>query len=193
MTKGKTVKNFMVPFAEYPCINQNDSLERAVNLLGKLAGEKGYRWLTVLDDEGNISGFLTLRVVLESINSLNSKPGKWLGLLVDASRNRLGGTGLKQIKKAPVKKYMRPLMQVSVLETDDPAQAAEIIINCRISILPVRDKRNKIVGIVRPVDILPFIQYLFSDNLSTPPPGMKELSLWEGLTHSTVRCSPVMA
>ncbi|GBF33533.1 hypothetical protein DCCM_2635 [Desulfocucumis palustris] len=193
MAGGKTVKNFMVSFADYPCINQNESLERAVNILCALAGEKGYRWLTALDDEGNISGFLTLRMVLESISNINSKPGKWLGFLGGACHGPSGGAGLEHIKNAPVKKYMRPLTQISVRETDSPVQAAEIIINCRISILPVRDKRNKIVGIVRPVDILPFINDLFNDAPVNPPPGTKEESFLGRLAWPTPGCSPVTA
>jgi CBS domain-containing protein len=71
--------------------------------------------------------------------------------------------GLQLIKNTPVSKLIKPLIDVSVYENDSPAKAAEIIINRRITILPILNDELKPVGIIRPVDLLPFIKGLFEN------------------------------
>ncbi len=56
--KTKIIRDFMVPFSDYPTIDQNATLEQAVNMMYRMAREKGYRWLVVVDDKGKITGFL---------------------------------------------------------------------------------------------------------------------------------------
>ncbi len=158
-----TVKDYMVPFHDYPSINQNATLEEAVSLMHRMAREKGYRWLVVLDDGGKIKGFLTLRNVFEAISELAPKAGGWLGVFTYNRPGYFYWEGLQLIKDTPVKKLIKPLIDVSVYETDNPVKAAEIIINRRITILPILNAENKMVGIVRQVDLLPFIKGLFEN------------------------------
>lgn len=159
--KKETIKDFMVPFADYPSINQNATLEEAVNLMYRISREKGYHWLVVLDDNGKITGFLTLRNVMETISDLAPKAGGWLGIFAYSRPGYFYWEGVQAIKNTPVKKCIRPLVDVHVRETDYPAQAAEIILNRRITIVPVLNDREEVVGIVRPVDLLPFFKNLF--------------------------------
>lgn len=159
-----TVKDYMVPFHDYPSINQNATLEQAVSVMYRMAREKGYRWLVVLDDGGSIKGFLTLRSVFEAISQLAPKAGGWLGVFTYNRPGYFYWEGLQLIKDTPVAKLIKPLIDVSVYETDSPAKAAEIIINRRITILPIMNTEHKTVGIVRPVDLLPFIKGLFENS-----------------------------
>lgn len=158
-----TVKDYMIPFHDYPSINQNATLEEAVDLMYRMVREKGYRWLVVLDDGGNIKGFLTLRNVFEAISELAPKAGGWLGVFTYNRPGYFYWEGLQLIKDTPIKKLIKPLIDVSVFETDSPTRAAEIIINRRITILPVLNAEIKTVGVVRPVDLLPFIKGLFEN------------------------------
>ena len=158
-----TVKDYMVPFHDYPSINHNATLEEAVDLMYRMVREKGYRWLVVLDDGGNIKGFLTLRNVFEAISELAPKAGGWLGVFTYNRPGYFYWEGLQLIKDTRVKKLIKPLIDVSVFETDSPARAAEIIINRRITILPILNAELKAVGIVRPVDLLPFLKGLFEN------------------------------
>ncbi len=164
----ETVKDFMIPFHDYPKINENATLEEAVNTMYRMTREKGYRWLVVLDKGGSIKGFLTLRNVFEAISELAPKAGGWLGVFTYNRPGFFYWEGMQLIKNTPVKKLIKPLIDVSVYETDSPAKAAEIIINRRITILPIMDNQLSVVGIIRPVDLLPFIVNLF-DN--TPGPA----------------------
>lgn len=153
----------MVPFSDYPSINHKSTLEQAVNLMYQMAGERGYRWLVVLDDNDNIKGFLTLRNVFEAINSLAPKAAGWLGLFNYSRPGFFYWEGVQLIKDTPLDKCIRPLVDVKVMETDHPSKAAEIILNRRITIVPVANEQGQIVGIIRPVDLLPFIQGLFAN------------------------------
>lgn len=155
------VKDYMIPFSDYPGVNQNMTLKEAVNLMDRMAKEKGYRWLVVLDDDNNITGFLTLRNVFEAMSNLAPKAGGWLGIFTYNRPGMFYWEGIQLIKDTPLKKCIRPLVDVFVQETDPPSKAAELILNRRITIVPVMNDQNEVVGIVRPVDILPFIKKLF--------------------------------
>ncbi|KJS16356.1 MAG: hypothetical protein VR69_09185 [Peptococcaceae bacterium BRH_c4b] len=169
----ETVKDFMIPFTYYPSINQNDTLMQAVNLIYLQAKEKGYRWIAVLDDHGNLTGFLTLRIIFEVMGDRASKTGGLIGRLTDYRPGLFSAEGLKVLKNTPVKRCLRPLVDVFVEETDDPLEAAEIIINRRVAIVPVINEQDRVVGIIRPVDLLSFIDKLFDDTGVKPGPGRK--------------------
>lgn len=165
--QGKTdmVRDFMIPLSDYSTIHKNTTLEEAVNLMYTSAREKGFRWVLVLDEGGNITGILTLRAVFEALGTLAPRAGGWLGI----SFNRpelFFWEGLKLIKDTPVTKFVRPVVEAYVMETDPPSRAMEVIMKRRITIVPVLDKSLKVVGIIRPVDLLPFIKMLFETNLS---------------------------
>ena len=157
-----TIKDLMVPFEDYPRINQKATLEQAVNLMYQMTKEKGYRWVVVLDDQENIVGFLTLRNVFEAISNLAPKAGGWMGVFTYNRPGFFYWDGVQLIKETPVKKCIRPLVDISVQESDYPIKAAEIIMNRRITILPVLNQQQQVVGIIRPVDLLPFIKNLFN-------------------------------
>lgn len=160
------IKDLMIPLSDYPTLDHNATLEEAVNKMYRMTREKGYRWVVLLDDDGNIAGFLTLRNVFEALSNLAPKAGGWLGI----SFNRpelFYWEGVQMVKTTPVKKLVRPVVDVFVLESDIPSKAAEIILKRKINILPVMDNKMKVTGIIRPVDLLPFILELFQTNITT--------------------------
>lgn len=155
------IKDYMIPFSDYPSVSQKMTLEEAVNLIHRMVKDKGYRWLLVLDGNNNITGFLTLRSIFEAMSTLAPKAGGWLGIFTYNRPGMFYWEGIRSIRDTPLEKLIKPLVDVHVQETDPPSKAAELILNRRITIVPVMDDRNKIVGIVRPVDLLPFIKKLF--------------------------------
>lgn len=163
--KVDRVSDYMIPLADYSTLNKKATFEEAVNLMNESAKKKGYRWVLVLDDDGKIVGILTLRNVYDELGALASKTGGWMGI----SFNRpdlFFWDGLKLMKDTPVTKYVRPVVDAFVMENDPPARAVEILIKRKITIIPVLDSDLKVVGIVRPVDLLPFIVKLFETNIS---------------------------
>ncbi|MFZ5647726.1 MAG: HPP family protein [Bacillota bacterium] len=161
--KKEILKHYMIPFSEYPSIKQDSTLKEAVKMMFRMSKEKGYRWLVVMDDNNNITGFLTLRNILEAISNLAPKAGGWVGIFTFNRPGFFYWKGVNLIKDTPIKKCIRPLVDVFVHETDHPSKAAELIINRRITIIPVLDVHDKVAGIVRPVDLLPFIDQLFEE------------------------------
>lgn len=161
--KTETISDFMISLSDYPSVNHETTLEQAVEMMYRMSMEKGYRWIIVLDDSGKITGFLTLRNVMEAISNLAPKAGGWMGIFTYSRPGFFYWEGVQAIKNTPVKKCVKPLIDVFVQETDFPAQAAEIILNRRITIVPVMNDKGKVVGIVRPVDLLPFFKKLFDN------------------------------
>ncbi|MHB1043488.1 MAG: CBS domain-containing protein [Eubacteriales bacterium] len=159
--KTKIIRDYMVPFSDYPTIDQNATLEQAVNMMYVMAKKKGYRWIVVVDEKGKIAGFLTLRNVMEIIGDLAPKAGGWMGMFTYARPGFFYWEGVQAIRNTPVKKCVKPLVDVYAQETDFPSVAAELILNRRITIVPVINDENEVVGIVRPVDLLPFFKNLF--------------------------------
>ncbi|MCL4441986.1 MAG: CBS domain-containing protein [Firmicutes bacterium] len=159
------VSALMIPISDYPTLGNRATFEEAINLMYSSSKDKGYRWVLVMGDEGKITGILTLRAVLEALGSLATKSGGWLGI----SFNRpevFFWDGLKLIKDNPVTKYVRSVVDAYVMENDPPARAMELILKRKITIVPVLDKNLKVVGIVRPVDLLPFVKKLFDTSLA---------------------------
>ncbi|HBX24633.1 MAG TPA: CBS domain-containing protein [Desulfotomaculum sp.] len=161
--QAEVIRDYMIPFSDYPKVNHNVTLEEAVNMMHSTAKTKGYRWIVVMNDDKKIAGFLTLRSVFEAFSNLAPKAGGWLGVFNYARPGLFYWEGVQLIKDTPLKKCIRPLVEVHVHENDPPAKAAEIIIKRRITIVPVVDDQNEVIGIVRPVDLLPFIKRLFDN------------------------------
>ncbi|MFZ5597951.1 MAG: HPP family protein [Bacillota bacterium] len=159
------VGDLMIPLAHYSTLNKKATFEDAVNLMIESAKEKGFRWVIVLDDEERITGILTLRAVYEALGTLASKAGGWMGLSFSHSEIFFWD-GLKLMKDTPVTKFIRPVVEAYVMESDPPSRAVELILKKHITIVPVLDNNLKVVGIIRPVDLLPFIKKLFEVNLS---------------------------
>lgn len=159
------VGDLMIPLTHYTTIHKKATFEEAVKLMEISAREKGYRWVLVLDDNQRIIGILTLRAVFEALGTLAPRAGGWMGI----SFNRpdlFFWEGLKLIKDTPVTKFIRPVVEAYVMENDPPSRAVEVILKRHITIVPVLDKDLKVVGIIRPVDLLPFIRMLFETPLS---------------------------
>lgn len=159
-----SVKDLMIPLSDYTTVDQNATLEEAVDLMYHSIEEKGHRTLAVLDD-GNIVGFLTSRAVFEALGKLAPKAGGWLGI----SYNRpdlFFWDGVKLIKDTPVKKLLRPVVDAYVRETDYPSKAVETILKRGVTLLPVLDEQDKITGVIRAIDLLPFINKLFNSGNS---------------------------
>lgn len=161
--KAETIKDFMVPFTDYPRLNHNATLQDAIEIMYTMSREKGYRWIVVLDDNNKIAGFLTLRTVFESIHKLGSEAGNKLNIFGYAPHDTFFWEGIQSIKDTPLKKCLRPLVDVSIKDDEYPAKAAEVIIKRKITIVPVVNDQNEVVGIIRPVDLLPFIKNLFDN------------------------------
>jgi len=147
------IKDFMISLSDYPTISINKTLGQAVKIMSNMSRENGYRWVIVLDESGKLAGFLTMRNVFECINDLIPELSDWMAIYTKA----------QLIKYTTLDKCIRPLINISVQESEHPVKAADIILKHRITILPVINEQSEVVGIIRPVDIMQFIDKLFND------------------------------
>ncbi len=163
LRKMDSVKDLMIPLSDYSTIKQSATLEEAVDLMYHSIKEKGYRTLAVLDDGGTIVGFLTSRAAFEALGKLAPKAGGWLGISFNQPE-LFFWDGLKLIKDTPVKKLLRPVVDAYVRENDYPSKAVEMILKRGVTLLPVLDEQDKMVGVIRANDLLPFIKKLFESS-----------------------------
>ncbi|SFG39841.1 CBS domain-containing protein [Desulfotomaculum arcticum] len=162
--RAKTVGDYMVPLSDYPRVSHNTTLHEAVNIISQRSREKGYRWLVVMDDDNEIAGFLTLRNIFEAVSNLAPKASGMFSIFMSLSRQDLFYLeGVQLIKDTPLKKCIKPLVKAAVHVDDPPGTAAELILTHRITITPVMDAQGNIVGIIRPIDLLPYIKELFDN------------------------------
>jgi len=153
MPSDAKIQDFMISLSDYPTISINKTLGQAVKIMSNMSREKGYRWVIVLDESGKLAGFLTMRNVFECINDLIPELSDWMAIY----------TKTQLIKHTTLDQCIHPLVNISVLESDHPVKAADIILKHRITILPVINEHSEVVGIIRPVDIMQFIDKLFND------------------------------
>lgn len=112
-----------------------------------------------MDGDDNLVGFLTVRTILKSLDVLAFKDtplsssgtdiillGTWSGFFLKSR--------LESISKVKVKEVMRPVFKVFVNETNTLQEVAKAILKTQVNHIPVLDKNQKAVGIIRTVDIL---------------------------------------
>lgn len=163
--KMDSVGDLMIPLSDYSTVNENATLEEAVELMYHSIIERGHRTMAVIDDSGKVVGFLTTRAVFEALGKLAPKAGGWLGI----SFNRpeiFFWDALKLVKDTPVKKVMRPVVAACVRDTDYPSKAVEMVLKHGVTILPVVDEHKEIIGFARASDLLPFVKKLFESKLA---------------------------
>ena len=160
---AKTIGEYMVPFEDYQRVTYDTTLHEALNIIAKEHDEKGYQWVIVLNENNEIDGFLTLRNIFEAVSNLALSASGMFSILTNLSRDDMFYLeGVQLIKDTPLKKAVMSLNnKISVHVDDAPGIAAVLMLRHHITIIPIRDNQDKIIGMVRPIDLLPYIQELF--------------------------------
>ena len=150
-----TPAEVMVPASDYPVINENESVNKAADILinnfrDKDGTWRGYESLLVKNDCNEVVGFFTLRSLLKA-----------LGLSDRDNVNILASLFLVRNKNASlqVRNFMRPLAERTINVTDELNKVVDVIINNQVNQVIVVD-RGKIVGIIRAIDLLWFVDEL---------------------------------
>ena len=165
MIGKKQVSELYVPIAEYPHIGPEETLGDAIALLHRQYKEqkRGFRAVLVVDEEGHLSGVLTLKGMLRALGPgfLKSKlPRKGLQPYQGLETEFPALTHIWQEQfseqcrteaRAKVKEVMSHVKE-PVRLTDPIAKAAYLMILRDTVVLPVVDNGN-VVGVIRMVDI----------------------------------------
>ncbi|SHI54832.1 CBS domain-containing protein [Desulfofundulus thermosubterraneus] len=155
----RMAKDIMVPISNYATVNADDCLKHALEVFGN-AVSRGYRTLIVLDEHGNIVGFLTTRTILKALAAYGVEEDIWSAdswgtFFIRIERERL--------KNTKVKKVMRPVVQVFVDENTPIQEVARVILANQVNHIPVLNKERKVVGVVRTIDILDVLAKFLKD------------------------------
>jgi CBS domain containing-hemolysin-like protein len=146
----RLAKDIMIPLSEYAAVNVTDSLKDAIRIL-KESLPIGHRTLAVLDDKGDLAGFLTTRTILKALGVYGIDEDAW---------NRIAwGTFFSRIEKNRLKyqglsKIMRPVVNIFVHEDSSLHEVTQVILKNQINHIPVYNKQKKVTGIIRTIDIL---------------------------------------
>ncbi|MEW6276505.1 MAG: CBS domain-containing protein [Bacillota bacterium] len=146
----RVARDIMVPLSKYAAVNVNDSLKHAIKVL-KDSLPSGYRTLIVLDEEGDLVGFLTTRTLLKALGVYGVEEDIWT---TDNWGTFFMRIEKERLKKVTVKKVMRPVVKVFVSEDTPVQEVARVILTNQINHIPVLNKEKKAVGIIRTIDLL---------------------------------------
>ncbi|MEW5898015.1 MAG: CBS domain-containing protein [Bacillota bacterium] len=155
----RVAREIMVPVSKYAAVNENDSLKHAIQVL-KDSLPSGFRTLIVLDNEGNLAGFLTTRTLLKALGVYGVEEDIWT---TDNWGTFFMRIEKERLKKVKVKKIMRPVVKVFVNEDTPVQEVARVILTNQINHIPVLDKEKKAVGIIRTIDILDVLAGFLED------------------------------
>ena len=138
MAAKATVRDIMVDVFEYPHIPYWFTLRQAAGIVRNtlLGGEKHVQPLVVLvfDEKYNLVGMASLREILKGLEPLWSAAA--------------AVPGAKPASEAPVATVMRPA-QVFVEPGAPVADAARLIVEHGLELVPVLEDGKKLIGVVR--------------------------------------------
>jgi len=144
MTAQTTVREIMVDVFEYPHIPYWFTLRQASGIIRNtlLGGEKQVQPLVVLvfDEKYNLVGIANLRDIIKGLEPLWSGAGP-----APAPGAAAGG---KPASEAPVATVMRST-ELFVEPEASVADAARLIVEHGLELVPVLEDRKKLIGVVR--------------------------------------------
>lgn len=161
MTGTLRVKDFMVGLEHYPTVGAGATVLEAVAALRQSFRRVGGVWygpqlLVVLDEGGRPSGLLTLRALLHAVGIKDLCADVWF------RSEAWSWYALRQLRPDStmrVREVMRPVDAVTVGPEDSLETAALRMLDHGVSHLPVT-AGNGVVGILRVIDLLPYIESL---------------------------------
>ncbi len=169
MLKDMKIKDLLISISDYPSINSEASVRDAFFYLRKNFLEGlGFRSIFVIDKDDNIKGHLTMMDLIKAVEPrfLKEIP-VYQGLDLDEPElSIIWQQSFSEQCKEEARKSVTDVMKSfdTVLSIEDPiAKAAYLMVKLNIRVLPVKEN-NKIVGVIRMVDIFKDIAKLILDD-----------------------------
>jgi len=162
MEKHKKVKEMMVDISEFPHIPYWFTIKKVIQIIKATLpkGDKSFHPIGILvfDEQYNLLGTLSLRDILKGLEPKFLKPiteaqvyegeETELALIWDTLFDR----EFRDLAEHPVREFMNSVE--FFVNPDDPVtKAAYLMIHHELIFLPVIEKRRKLVGVVRMVDV----------------------------------------
>ncbi|MQL51227.1 CBS domain-containing protein [Desulfofundulus thermobenzoicus] len=153
-------KDKMIPVRRLVKVHAEASFKEAMGAL-KEAVKLGQESLAIMDDDGRLIGFLTIRLVLRALDTHVVKlPGyAWTAPCLSCS----AAGRMRQIGRMRVWEIMRPLREIYVLEETPVQEVALLMIKNEIHNVPVVDRELKAVGIIRSASLVDIFDSFLED------------------------------
>lgn len=155
MPQPLLAKDIMLPLEEYATVYEEESVRQAIYTLrtsirkDKTGAYHGHRALLVLNDQGRVSGLLTLLDLLKAVELNNHFNDPWLKA---SSWSWYFINNIHQSEGTKVKEIMRPLHLVTVKTDQSLPEVIKKMALQAESLVPVLDN-NVPVGVIRTVDL----------------------------------------
>lgn len=162
MPENKKAKELMVPISEYPVVYDTDSIKDAIMVLKEhFVNGTGHRSLLVLsktkkiNNEDELVGIVTIRDILHAIKR------KIMAYDIDELYSMSWALFFRHeyLRETTAEKtgdIIKPLVHAYIQTGEDVSVAIRKMMTKNVNILPVFEG-NKVVGILRAVDILDYI------------------------------------
>jgi CBS domain-containing protein len=150
---NQTTGSYMIPIGEFPVINENETVYRAIRFLKyslhKGGAWKGHRLAVALDNCGNATGILTIKSLLNSVilkmleedTFFKAECFSWYYI-----------EDIRRKGRVTVREVMRPLMAFSIDRSQPVSEAAKLFTRHGINHLPVMEGQ-KLIGILNARDL----------------------------------------
>jgi len=154
----RLAKDVMVSITEYTVVKEEDTLRRALLVLKSSLGS-GHRTLAVQGGRDEITGLLTLRAILKTLEALAHKEqalagSGWKLPLMESWAQFFLRSKIERLPEMKVRHAMRPVSKIFVGEDAPLPEAVKKILQNQVNHVPVLNKEQKVVGVIRAVDVL---------------------------------------
>jgi CBS domain-containing protein len=163
MVVRKTAEQIMVPIGDYNTIPEKSTVYDAIKALRESFHRDGRAWyghrsVIAVNKEGEPTGILTLRGILQAagLRELEEDP--------DLKADSWGWLYIKKLReeaRLSVRDVMQPLRLAEVRASDDLTDVARMLLKNKVNALSVF-KSGRVIGIVRTIDILMAMDGYFS-------------------------------
>ena len=163
MVVRKTAEQMMVPIGDYNTILEESTVYEAIKALRESFHRDGKAWyghrsVIAVNNEGEPTGILTLRGILQAagLRELEEDP--------DLKADSWGWLYIKKLReeaRLSVRDVMRPLRLAEVRANDDLSDVARALLKNKVNALSVF-KSGRVIGIVRTIDIFMAMDGYFS-------------------------------
>lgn len=162
MAAGKTAEQIMVPLNDYNTISENATVYDAIKVLKESFHRDGRAWyghrsVIATDAEGEPTGILTLRGILQAAGLRDMEKD------LDLKTESWGWYYIKRLReesRLSVRDVMQPLRLAQVRAQDGLTDVARVMLKSKVNSVSV-SKNGKTIGIVRPMDVFMAVDEYF--------------------------------
>jgi len=155
MSSEKRVGDIMVPAEEYSRISSTCTFKQAVRVMydsfyktGNMSGT-GHQSVLVYDEDNQLAGLITFRAIMEAVEPSFLK----MSLTIPGFFEGIFSNKCTQEANRRITEIMIPIKEITIKKEDTLLKAIHLMLNNKLNSLPVVNHHNRVIGMVRNVEI----------------------------------------